>query len=153
MPCSGPGFETSPQICRRSTPRNERLSRRGVPFQLPNVAPFLGASSLSSVNVWSLCLMYGFVGFSGNFITNLLPLYLADNRGLTPEATTWLAGLPLAFGVVSCVLGGFLSNFVSRRWGSRKWGRRLNASLGLALAGLALLVVPWVEAIWLLALL
>jgi ACS family glucarate transporter-like MFS transporter len=107
----------------------------------------------TSLSVWSLCLMYGFVGFSGNFITNLLPLYLADNRKLTPETTTWLAGLPLAFGVVSCVLGGFLSDFVSRRWGSRKWGRRLIASVGLALAGLALLAVPWVEAVWLLALL
>ena len=108
---------------------------------------------LSSANVWSLCLMYGFVGFSGNFITNLLPLYLADTRKLTPETTTWLAGLPLAFGVVSCLLGGFLSDFVSRYWGSRKWGRRLNASAGLALAGVALLAVPWAESTWLLALL
>jgi sugar phosphate permease len=117
----------------------------------PGPIPWL--KLLTSLNVWSLCLMYGFVGFSGNFITNLLPLYLADNRKLTARETTSLSGLPLAFGAVSCVLGGFLSDFVSRRWGSRKWGRRLSASAGLALAGLTLLLVPGVEATWLLALL
>src|SRR5207249_8120822 len=29
---------------------------------------------LVSRNVWALCLVYGFVGFSGNFITSLLPI-------------------------------------------------------------------------------
>ncbi len=106
-----------------------------------------------SLNVWALCAMYGFVGFSGNFITNLLPLYLADNRGMTAENTTLLAGLPLACGIVSCALGGLISDWVTRRWRNRKLGRRLNASIGLVLAGLTILAVPWVHSVWLLALL
>ncbi len=101
-----------------------------------------------SRSVWALCVMYGFVGFSGNFITNLLPVYLANVRQLSAEATTWLTGLPLAFGIISCALGGVLSDWLTRRWSSPRWGRRVNGSVGLALAGLALVTVPWVEATW-----
>jgi sugar phosphate permease len=108
---------------------------------------------VGSVNVWALCLMYGFVGFAGNFITNMLPLYLTNHRHLSETATDWLSALPLAFGIVSCVLGGVLSDWIIRRWGSRKWGRRLNGAVGLGLAGLAMLSTIWVEEVWLLGLL
>jgi ACS family glucarate transporter-like MFS transporter len=148
-----PWFRNRPEDMPQVNAAERDLISSGRTASVAQHGPVPWRKLLSSANVWSLCLMYGFVGFSGNFITNLLPLYLADNRKMTPEATTWLAGLPLAFGVVSCVLGGFLSDFVSRRWDSRKWGRRLNASVGLALAGLTLLAVPWAESIWLLALL
>ena len=105
----------------------------------------------TSRNFWALCLMYGFVGFAGNFITNLLPVYLRDVRRLSPEVTTWITGSPLAVGIVSCALGGILSDWIVRNWGSRKWGRRFNGACGLGLAGLALVAVPWAEPVWLLA--
>ncbi len=108
---------------------------------------------LSSVSVWSLSLMYGFVGFAGNFITNMLPLYLGQERHLTREETMQLSAVPLACGAVSCVLGGILSDWCVRRWGSRKWGRRLVGMVGVACAGLTLLGTLWVEDLWLLALL
>jgi len=106
---------------------------------------------LGSVNVWALCLMYGFVGSAGNFITNLLSIYLESDRHLSPQATTWLTGLPLAAGIVSCVSGGVLSDWIVRRWKSRKWGRRLNGLVGLVVAGLAIMAVPWAHPVWLLA--
>jgi sugar phosphate permease len=108
---------------------------------------------LQSKNVWGLCLMYGFVGFAGNFTTLLLPVYLKGNRHLSDEMTTTLTALPLALGTVSCVVGGLLSDWIIRRSGSRKWGRRCNGGLGLILAGLTILAVPWAEPTWLLALL
>lgn len=148
-----PWFRNQPEDMPQVNTAERELVASGRNASATQGGPVPWRKLLSSVNVWSLCLMYGFVGFSGNFITNLLPLYLADQRKLPPEATTWLAGLPLAFGVVSCALGGFLSDFVTRRWGSRKWGRRLPGAIGLALAGLTLLAVPWVEATWLLGLL
>jgi sugar phosphate permease len=107
---------------------------------------------LGSVNVWALCLMYGFVGFAGNFITSLLPIYLRDHRKLSPHETAWLSGLPLACGIVSCLLGGVLSDWLIRRFGSRTWGRRLVGCTVLALAGLAVLSSIWVDEVWLLAL-
>jgi nitrate/nitrite transporter NarK len=97
--------------------------------------------------------MYGFVGFSGNFITNMLPLYLKGHRHLSNDETKWLSALPLAFGIVSCVLGGVLSDWIIQRWGSRKWGRRLNGAVGLGLAGLAMLSTIWAREVWLLGLL
>ena len=98
-------------------------------------------------------MMYGFVGFAGNFTTSLLPVYLRDVRHLTPETTTTVSALPLALGIVSCVLGGFLSDWIIRRWGIRKWGRRIVGGGGLILAGLAILAVPWAGPTWLLAVL
>jgi nitrate/nitrite transporter NarK len=107
-----------------------------------------------SRNVWALCLMYGFVGFSGNFFTNWLPSYLKGHRNLSDTAMAWLSALPLAFGIVSCVLGGTLSDWLSRRTGSRNAGRRLVGGLSLALAAPLMLAPVWIgtEDVWLLAL-
>jgi sugar phosphate permease len=107
---------------------------------------------LGSRNVWALCLMYGFLGFSGNFITSLLPVYLRDHRRLDDTLVAWLSGLPLGFGIVSCLLGGVLSDWLIRRLGSRKWGRRLVGCVVLTLAGLVTLSGLWVQEAWLLGL-
>ena len=99
---------------------------------------------LRSRSVWALCLMYGFLGFSGNFYLTLLPTYLKNHRQLSSGATGWLTSLPFAFGVVACFVGGSFSDVVIRRWGKR-WGRRIVGAAGLTVAGLAILAVPWVE--------
>jgi MFS transporter, ACS family, glucarate transporter len=64
---------------------------------------------LSSPNVWGLCLMYGFSGYAGNFITSFLNVYLRDHRNLPDTTTAWLAGVPLAAGIVSSLTGGVVS--------------------------------------------
>jgi ACS family glucarate transporter-like MFS transporter len=117
-------------------------SRRGVPW----------LRFLASPSVWGLCLLYGFGGFAGNFITSLLPVYLRDHRRLSDETTAWLSGLPLAFGVVSCLTGGVLSDWLIRQTGNRKWGRRLVGLVSFALAAVATLSIVWVEQAWLLGL-
>jgi sugar phosphate permease len=105
-----------------------------------------------SRNVWALCLMYGFVGFAGNFITQLLPDYLSDHRHLDKSDAALLFGLPPACSIASCLLGGVLSDWLIRRTGSRKWGRRLVGATTLALAALACLLPIWAGEVWLLAL-
>jgi ACS family glucarate transporter-like MFS transporter len=94
-----------------------------------------------SPSVWSLCLMYGFLGFSGNFYLTLLPNYLRHHRHLDSQTTAWLTSLPFAFGVVACLLGGSLSDVIIRRWG-KAWSRRLVGVAGLTIAGLAIISVP-----------
>jgi sugar phosphate permease len=106
---------------------------------------------LGSRNVWALCLMYGFVGFSGNFVTRLMNIYLRDHRHLGDQMTAWLSGLPLACGVVSCIVGGVLSDWLIVRTGSRTWGRRLVGITTLVLAALACLLLIWADDVWLLA--
>jgi MFS family permease len=108
---------------------------------------------LSSVSVWSLCLMYGFTGFSGNFFTGLLPDYLDGKRHLDANARAWLSALPLTAGIFACVLGGWTSDWLIRRSGNRRWGRRAVGLGGLTLAGVTILGTIWVEQTWLLALL
>jgi sugar phosphate permease len=107
---------------------------------------------LTSRSVWGLCLMYGFVGFAGNFITSLLPVYLRHHRHLDDVSTAWWSGLPLAFGIVSCLLGGMVSDGLIRLTGSRRWGRRLVGCTALMLAGLATLSILWAQETWLLGL-
>jgi sugar phosphate permease len=106
---------------------------------------------LRSRSAWALCLMYGFVGFAGNFLTSLLPIYLRDHKRLHDDTASWLTGLPLACGIISCVAGGVLSDWLIRRTDSRKWGRRLVGGTTLLLAGLACLLPISAQEVWLLA--
>ena len=80
-------------------------------------------------------MMYGFLGFSGNFYLTLLPNYLRHHRHLGPQTSAWLTSLPFAFGVVACLAGGSLSDVIIRRWG-KAWSRRLVGVAGLSLAGI-----------------
>jgi sugar phosphate permease len=108
-------------------------------------APVPWRTMLRSSNVWSLCLMYGALSFTGNFFITLLPSYLRSHRHLGTRTAGWLSSLPLACGVVGCVLGGFLSDELIRRTCDRKWGRRLVGAFGLSLAATALLATIWVR--------
>jgi sugar phosphate permease len=99
-----------------------------------------------SPSVWALCLMYGFLGFSGNFYLTLLPTYLRNHREVTDVTMGILTSLPFGFGVVACFTGGWFSDAIIRRWGKR-WGRRIVGATGLTLAGLAILAVPWVDGV------
>jgi ACS family glucarate transporter-like MFS transporter len=106
--------------------------------------------TLTSLSVWSLCGMYGTIGFTGNFFITLLPSYLRNHRGLDPHTAGWLSSLPLACGIVACVLGGFVSDGIIRRTGNRKWGRRASGMFGLALASLSLFATIWArDPLWL----
>jgi ACS family glucarate transporter-like MFS transporter len=95
------------------------------------------AKMLRSRSAWSLCLAYGFMGFSSNFYLGWLPTYLRDQRHLSAGETKWLTSLPLACGVIACLFGGALSDWIIRRTGDRSWGRKLNGTIGMVVAGLA----------------
>jgi MFS transporter, ACS family, glucarate transporter len=97
-----------------------------------------------SSNVWALCWMYGFLGYSGNFFLFLFANYLQDYRHLDKETARWLNVVPFAFGVVACISGGFLSDLIVRRSGNRRLGRRLVGACGMTLAGAMILGTPWV---------
>jgi sugar phosphate permease len=147
-----PWFRNRPAEMSRVNGAERALIASGRPAAPPRPDPIPWSRFLGSRNVWALCLMYGFVGFSGNFITNWLPSYLKRHRSLTDELTAWLSGLPLAFGIVSCVLGGVLSDWLIRRTGRRNLGRRLVGCTSMVCAALMILSTIWVHEVWLLAL-
>jgi sugar phosphate permease len=107
---------------------------------------------LGSRSAWALFLMYGCLGFSGNFYLTLLPTYLKNHRHLDTSVAGWLTSLPFAFGVIACLAGGSFSDLIIRRWG-KGWGRRVVGMAGLAAAGLAIRFVPQVDGTWALGLL
>ena len=149
-----PWFRNRPEQMPQVNPGERALIEAGRPAMKdqPRAVPW--SRMLGSVTFWSLCLMYGFTGFSGNFFTSgLLPLYLDKHRHMEADARAWLTGLPLAGGAVACLLGGYASDLLIRRSGNRKWGRRVSGMIGLSLAGLALLSTIWVHNVWLLGLL
>lgn len=149
--CFWPWFRDRPEQMRQVNAAERALLEADRPPAPARPAPLPWARFLASRNVWGLSLMYGFVGFAGNFITSLLPLYLRDYLRLSDGDTAWISGLPLACGVVSCLLGGVLSDWLIRRTGSRKWGRRLVGGTALALAGLSCLTALGAHEVWLVA--
>jgi sugar phosphate permease len=146
--CAGfwPWFRNRPEEMRGVTFGERLRIEKGRPAK--HAGGHLGVpwrTMATSLSVWSLCLMYGSIGFTGNFFLTLLPAYLRSQRHFSPETTSRLAAMPLACGVVGCVLGGFLSDALVRRTGNRKWGRRLVGAFGLALGAIALLGTIRVE--------
>ena len=66
--CSGPGFATVRRRCRRSMRAERKLIQAGRAGSAGHGHESVPWANMSrSVSVWSLCLMYGFLGFSGNF--------------------------------------------------------------------------------------
>jgi len=148
-----PWFRDRPEEMRQVNEAERKLIAAGRPKAqgAPRSVPW--SQMAGSFTVWSLCLMYGFNGFSGNFFTSMLPLYLREHRHLSLRQAAWLSALPLAAGSIACILGGSVSDWGSRHWGSRRWGRRSVGLLGLGLAGLAFLSTIWAREVWVLGLL
>jgi MFS family permease len=93
---------------------------------------------LTSGNLWLLCLMYFCGAYGWYFNIAYLPGFLKDQFAMA-EGDKWtgdwwsftlLAGLPLLFGSVACLVGGWLTDLFIKRTGNRKWGRRLFGVVG-----------------------
>jgi ACS family glucarate transporter-like MFS transporter len=148
-----PWFRDRPEEMPRVNRGERKLIAAGRPADPERPGPVPWSRIAGSLSIWSLCLMYGFTGFSGNFFTNMLPLYLSEHRHLSPGGTAWLSAMPLAAGALACILGGSASDWAIRRWKDRKWGRRFVGMIGLGLAGPAFLATLWCQEVWVLGLL
>ena len=147
-----PWFRNRPSEMRLVNAAECTLIEAGRPMAGRRAAAIPWSRLLTSRSALALCLMYGYLGFSGNFFTNWLPSYLKNHRGLSEEMALWLSAQPLAFGIVSCVLGGAASDWLIRRTGSPNWGRRLIGGTSMALAAVLILLSIWIEEVWLLGL-
>jgi sugar phosphate permease len=150
--CFWPWFRNRPAEMPQVNAAERLLIEAGRPSATSHAESIPWSRMLASHSAWALCLMYGFLGFSGNFFTNWLPSYLKGHRHLDEDSTLWLTAVPLAFGIVSCALGGALSDWLIHRTGSRNWGRRLVGCTSMALAAVTIFASPWIEEVWLLGL-
>jgi len=83
-----------------------------------------------SRNLWALCAMYSGYTYGLYFYLTWLPTYLRQQRGMSWAGVGLGAALPLLVGAIANAGGGYLTDFLARRWGLR-WGRRIPAACGL----------------------
>jgi MFS family permease len=102
---------------------------------------------LGNGNLWCLCLMYFCAAYGWYFNITYLPEFLATEHGVDSKSMlgALYKGGPLWLGAISCLGGGWLTDWFIRRSGNRKWGRRLFGVVGHGLCGLcylACLITP-----------
>jgi sugar phosphate permease len=78
---------------------------------------------LTSANVWLLGGVISCTAFNSYLVFSWYPTYLEKGRGVDPVEAGWLAGLVLLGGALGSTLGGFLSDWLIRRFGSPRRGR------------------------------
>jgi MFS family permease len=126
-------------------PRTDSTTRDGPAKGEPNgTAPEVAEHShgnvpwgrlLRSSNLWFLCLMYFCAAYGWYFNITWLPKYLRNEYHVSEHThgfwtMSLMSGLPLLFGSMACLVGGFLTDRFIYRTGNRKWGRRLFGIIG-----------------------
>jgi MFS transporter, ACS family, glucarate transporter len=94
---------------------------------------------VSSVTTWLLWGQYFCLSYGWYFYPTWLPTYLQEARGQVLVKGAFLAGLPLFFGGIGCLVSGFLAAHLARRIGVA-WARKLLAAGGFMLAAAMLIV-------------
>jgi sugar phosphate permease len=94
---------------------------------------------LASSQFWVILTMYFFYVWGSWFYFTWMPTYLEKGRGFSEDEMKIYAALPFILGVFSNVIGGYLSDALTKRHG-RKVGRLVIGSVSLAGAALCLAI-------------
>ncbi len=94
---------------------------------------------LRNRNLWALCGMYYFLLYGAYFYQSWMPKYLSQGRGIPKADIAYMTSLPFIMGIIGCLVGGFASDFLVKKWGL-KWGRRSVGMAGLILSGISILI-------------
>jgi len=87
---------------------------------------------VGSPAVWLLWGQYFFMSYAWYFYITWLPTYLQEGRGVSAKYAALLAGMPLFFGGIGCMVAGFLTGWLVRRGLSMTFVRRLLGTVGCA---------------------
>jgi MFS transporter, ACS family, glucarate transporter len=94
---------------------------------------------LRSPNMWALMLMFHFYMYGAYFFTGWLPTYLKEGRHFDKSEMQLFATLPFVLGAIGCLIGGYLSDWLSKRYGLRV-GRRTLGIVGMGASSLIILL-------------
>jgi nitrate/nitrite transporter NarK len=94
----------------------------------------------STPSVWLLSVQYMCLAYGWWFYINWLPTYLRDARGTTFQMGALLAGLPLLFGGVGCLVSAAVLPRLARALDSVRLARRAVAIVGFLGASASILV-------------
>ncbi|MBI3210848.1 MAG: MFS transporter [Candidatus Solibacter usitatus] len=93
---------------------------------------------------WNILAMYHTYCWGSYFYLSWLGTYLQKGRGFSENEMKWAAMVPFLCGATGNLVGGTLSDFLSKRIGL-KLGRRIIGCAGLALAGMFMLLTSQTE--------
>jgi ACS family glucarate transporter-like MFS transporter len=107
---------------------------------------------LTHPNILPLCLMYVANVYSFYFCITWFPSYLAEARGFAAMKLGFFAGLPLMASVAGDILGGWVTDKATARFGL-KFGRSGVGAIAYCIAGIAMTLGaiatdPLASAIW-----
>ncbi|MFD1143776.1 MFS transporter [Larkinella insperata] len=94
---------------------------------------------LRSPNMWAIMMMFHFYMYGAYFFTGWLPTYLREGRHFGKEEMQLFATLPFFLGAIGCFTGGYLSDWLAKRYGL-KVGRRVVGIVGLVLSSAMILL-------------
>lgn len=123
------GLNTSPERQRRDLDLVAGAEHPAIPWSV----------LLRSRQLWLILAMAWCYGWGAIFYLSWLPTYLVKGRGLTEDEMKYCAALPFLMGAAGNLMGGVLSDRLSRAYGLR-FGRRLVGSVSLALSALMILI-------------
>jgi MFS transporter, ACS family, glucarate transporter len=112
----------------------------GAAVNAPSHGPVPWGRLITSSAVWLLWIQYFCMSYGWYFYITWLPTYLREARGLAVQESAILAGLPLFVGGIGCFVGGWLTKYLAEASGNVRRARRTVSSLGLAAAGVLLIV-------------
>ncbi|MFY1046883.1 MFS transporter [Chryseobacterium sp. GP-SGM7] len=94
-------------------------------------------------NLWALMIMYFLYMFGAYFYLSWMPKFLRQGRDFDLKQAG-LISLPFILGALGCLIGGWLTDYLSKRIGV-KWGRRAVALTGLITAGICLIFASYAD--------
>lgn len=93
---------------------------------------------IKNPNVWVLMLMCHLFFYASYFFTNWSSTYFQEGRHMTEEQAKNFVSLSYFLGAIGCIVGGFASDFLTKRYGL-KLGRRIVGVLGLGSSSICFL--------------
>jgi MFS family permease len=152
-PARHPGVNDAElELIRAGRPEEETAgaaaARDGAPAQAPAAQaapPRLWTGLFTSQSLWALALLYLCGSFGWSFFVSWMPRFLKDVHGLSFEKSEWMNVMPLFFGGLSCLAGGWLSDELVRRTGWRRLGRAIFPVAGCLTAAGAMLALRVVQ--------
>jgi sugar phosphate permease len=100
-----------------------------------------------SVSMWAMCLAQFATNIGWVFLVLWLPSYLVQVRGVASQLGANMNAITLVAGMLGMLVGGRLTDLLSRSLGLRQ-GRALPLALSRFLAAGAYLAVPYIESPW-----
>jgi sugar phosphate permease len=93
---------------------------------------------IKNPNIWLLMIMCHLFFYASYFFTNWSSTYFQEGRMMTEDQTKNFISLSYFLGAIGCIVGGFASDFMSKKFGI-KLGRRIVGVAGLGLSSICFL--------------